>query len=54
MASALVQGDMRYALLAVEHVAQLLGLVNQGDASEWPTRSDRGVQAAIRKAPSDA
>ena len=32
-------------LLAVEHVAQLLGLVNQGDASEWPTRSDRPASA---------
>lgn len=54
MASALVQGDIRYASLAVEHGAKLLGLMIQVDASDLPTRSDRGAQEAIRKAQSDA
>ena len=50
MASALVQGDIRYASLAVEHGAKLLGLMIQVDASDLPARSDRGAQDAIRKA----
>jgi hypothetical protein len=50
----LVQGDIRYASLAVEHGAKLLGLMIQVDASDLPTRSDRGAQEAIRKAQSDA
>jgi cytoskeletal protein CcmA (bactofilin family) len=50
MASALVQGDIRYASLAVEHGAKLLGLMIQVDASDLPARSDRGAQEAIRKA----
>ena len=50
MASAWVQGDIRYASLAVEHGAKLLGLMIQVDASDLPARSDRGAQEAIRKA----
>ena len=50
MASALVQGDIRYASLAVEHGAKLLGFMIQVDASDLPARSDRGAQEAIRKA----
>jgi len=50
MASALVQGDIRYASLAVEHGAKLLGLMIQVDASDLPARSDPGAQDAIRKA----
>lgn len=54
MASALVQGDIRYASLAVEHGARLLGLMIQVDASDLPARSDRDAHAAILKAQSDA
>ena len=50
MASALVQGDIKYASMAVEHGAKLLGLLLQVDASDAPTRSDRDAQDAIRKA----
>lgn len=52
--SALVQGDIRYASLAVEHGAKLLGLMIQVDAPEPPARSDLGAQEAIRQAKSDA
>ena len=50
MASALVQGDIKYASMAVEHGAKLLGLLLQVDSSDTPTRSDRDAQDAIRKA----
>lgn len=50
MASALVQGDIKYASMAVEHGAKLLGLLLQVDGSDAPTRSDRDAQDAIRKA----
>ena len=50
MASALVQGDIKYASMAVEHGAKLLGLLLQVDAADTPTRSDRDAQDAIRKA----
>jgi len=50
MASALVQGDIKYASMAVEHGAKLLGLLLQVDNSDTPTRSDRDAQDAIRKA----
>lgn len=50
MASALVQGDVRYASLAVEHGARLLGLMIQLDASDLPARSDRDAHAVILKA----
>lgn len=48
-ASALVQGDIKYGSLAVEHGARVLGLLLQLDlhASE---HSEVEVQAAIRKA----
>jgi cytoskeletal protein CcmA (bactofilin family) len=54
LASALVQGDIRYASLAVEHGAKLLGLMIQVDATDIPARSDLDAQEAIRKAQSDA
>jgi cytoskeletal protein CcmA (bactofilin family) len=50
MASALVQGDIKYASMAVEHGAKLLGLLLQVDGTDTPTRSDRDAQDAIRKA----
>jgi cytoskeletal protein CcmA (bactofilin family) len=50
MASALVQGDIKYASMAVEHGAKLLGLLLQVEASDVPARSDRDAQEAIRKA----
>jgi cytoskeletal protein CcmA (bactofilin family) len=54
MASALVQGDIRYTSLAVEHGAKLLGLMIQVDASDLPARSSRDANAAILKAQSEA
>lgn len=53
MSSAWVQGDIKYASMAVEHGARLLGLMIQVDASDLPTRSDRDAHAAIRKAQSE-
>lgn len=50
MASALVQGDIKYASMAVEHGARLLGLLLQVDGADTPTRSDKDAQDAIRKA----
>jgi cytoskeletal protein CcmA (bactofilin family) len=50
MASALVQGDVKYASMAVEHGARLLGLLLQVDASDAPTRSDQDAHEVIRKA----
>lgn len=50
MASALVQGDIKYASMAVEHGARLLGLMLQVESVDAPNRSDRDAQAAIRKA----
>lgn len=52
MSSALVQGDIKYASMAVEHGARLLGLMLQVESHEVPARSERDVQAAIRKAQS--
>lgn len=54
MASAWVQGDIKYASLAVEHGAKLLGLMIQLDATDLPARSERDAGEAIRKAQSDA
>ena len=50
MSSALVQGDIKYASMAVEHGARLLGLMLQIEPVDVPTRSDRDAQAVIRKA----
>ncbi len=50
MASALVQGDVKYASMAVEHGARLLGLLLQVDASDATTRSDQDAHEVIRKA----
>jgi cytoskeletal protein CcmA (bactofilin family) len=48
-ASALVQGDVKYGSIAVEHGARLLGLLLQVDASRTPQQPDH-AQNAIRKA----
>jgi len=50
MASALVQGDIKYASMAVEHGARLLGLLLQVDPKDAPTSSDIDAKDAIRKA----
>ena len=50
MASALVQGDIKYASMAVEHGARLLGLMLQVEAHEAAAGIDRDAQAVIRKA----
>jgi cytoskeletal protein CcmA (bactofilin family) len=50
MSSALVQGDIKYASMAVEHGARLLGLMLQIEGHEVPVNLDRDAQAAIYKA----
>ncbi len=58
MASALVQGDIKYASMAVEHGARLLGLMLQFDGQlasagaepEPPAGLGRDAQEVIRKA----
>ena len=50
MASALVQGDIKYASMALEHGARLLGLLLQLDSKDAPTRSDSDAKDASRKA----
>lgn len=50
MASAMIQGDIKYASMAVEHGARLLGLLLQVDPTDAPVRSDQQAQEAIRKA----
>lgn len=58
MASALVQGDIQYASMAVEHGARILGLMIQFDGAqapvslvlEAPAGLGRDTQAVIRKA----
>ena len=49
MASSLVQGDVKYGSIAVEHGARLLGLLLQVDASLPQVRQDQ-AQNAITKA----
>ncbi len=48
-ASALVQGDVKYGSIAVEHGARLLGLLLQVDGSQPQGQTDH-AQDAIRKA----
>jgi cytoskeletal protein CcmA (bactofilin family) len=48
-ASALVQGDVKYGSIAVEHGARLLGLLLQVDGSQAQGRTDH-AKDAIRKA----
>ena len=50
LASALVQGDIRYTSMAVQHGAKLLGLMLQVDAPDQATRPNMDAQEAIRKA----
>jgi cytoskeletal protein CcmA (bactofilin family) len=49
MASSLVQGDVKYGSIAVEHGARLMGLLLQVDASRPQARQDQ-AQNAISKA----
>ena len=49
MASSLVQGDVKYGSIAVEHGARLMGLLLQVDASKPQVRQDQ-AQTAITKA----
>ena len=49
MASSLVQGDVKYGSIAVEHGARLLGLLLQVDASQPQVRQNQ-AQNAITKA----
>jgi cytoskeletal protein CcmA (bactofilin family) len=49
MASALVQGDVKYGSIAVEHGARLMGLLLQVDVSKPQVRQDQ-AQTAITKA----
>ena len=48
-ASGVVQGDIKYGSLAVEHGARVLGLLLQID-SQIPDHSEDEVRAVIRKA----
>ena len=48
----LVQGDIKYGSIAIEHGARVLGLLLQVDPSEAVTSLDQGAQNAIRKAQS--
>ena len=49
-AGSFVQGDLKYASIAVEHGAQVQGLLLQVDAEDSLVRPDRDAQEAIRKA----
>ena len=49
-AGCMVQGDLKYASIAVEHGARVQGLLLQVEASDSPARSDRDAQEVIRKA----
>ena len=51
LASALVQGDVKYGSIAVEHGARLLGLLLQVDANK-PQEQQNQAKDAIRKAKS--
>lgn len=50
MSGALVQGDIKYASIAVEHGARLLGLLLQTEALDTSAKSDRDAQDVIRRA----
>lgn len=50
-AGSFVQGDLKYASIAVEHGAQVQGLLLQVDAAaQAQAQPDRDAKAAIRKA----
>lgn len=51
-AGCFVQGDLKYVSIAVEHGAQVQGLLLQVDASDSLVRTDHDAQQAIRKAQS--
>lgn len=50
MSGALVQGDIKYASIAVEHGARLLGLLLQMETLDSPAKSGHDAQDVIRKA----
>lgn len=54
LATAVVQGDVKYTSIAVEHGAKLLGLMIQVDVNDIPSQSSRGAKEAIRKAKSES
>ena len=48
-AGCFVQGDLKYASIAIEHGARVQGLLLQLDATDIPTRPDKDAQEAIRR-----
>jgi cytoskeletal protein CcmA (bactofilin family) len=46
----LVQGDIKYGSIAIEHGAKVLGLLLQVGETSAPNLSDSDAQNAIRKA----
>lgn len=49
-AGCFVQGDLKYASIAIEHGARVQGLLLQLDATDSTARSDKDAQEAIRRA----
>lgn len=49
-AGCFVQGDLKYASIAVEHGARVQGLLLQVDSTDSPGRADQDAQEAIRRA----
>jgi cytoskeletal protein CcmA (bactofilin family) len=49
-ADCLVQGDIKYGSIAIEHGSKVLGLLLQVGATAAPNMSDADAQSAIRKA----
>lgn len=45
----LIQGDIKYGSIAVEHGARILGLLLQVESVEQANKSDREAQEAIRR-----
>lgn len=48
-AGCFVQGDLKYASIAIEHGARVQGLLLQVDSAEGAARSDKDAQEAIRR-----
>ncbi len=51
-AGCLIQGDLKYTSIAVEHGARVQGLLLQVDAADELGRADQDAQQAIRRAQS--
>lgn len=47
-----IQGDLKYASIAVEHGARVQGLLLQVDSPDGPGRADQDAQDVIRRAQS--